>query len=240
MRLLTFASTALFALVAARLVATDRRYAVLVAFAVAAWALPSWLGRRRMRRVLLSGDIGDVLRSWSASMRSVAHPETMAPLMAATAYAAYGFMDAARRALEAAQRGPAWEAALEQRLFVSTLLDVYEGEREEALEKAAALEGLPLPEAGFLLRRKVERLRAGVAAIARAFAHRSREGDLALLDRAAKASPLVHWATRYAEAIIRVDAGEADAARELLEEAPSWPRESAFHDFHEELVRAAR
>ncbi|MEZ4260133.1 MAG: hypothetical protein R3B36_13750 [Polyangiaceae bacterium] len=239
MRLLAFASTVLFAVVAARLIGEDRRYALLVAVLAASAAVPAWLARRRTRRVLLSGDVGRVLGSWSGSMERVAYPETMAPLMAATAYAAYGFMDAARNALEGARKGPVWDAAIEQRLFVSTLLDVYEGARDDALTKAAELEELPLPDAGFWMRRKVERLRSGVAAIARAFAHQSREGDLALLERAAKASPLVHWATRYAIAIIRVDAGDRETARDLIAEAPAWPEESAFHAFHQELLAAA-
>ena len=49
----------------------------------------------------------------------------------------------------------------------------------------------------------------------------------------------MHWATRYAIAIIRVDAGDRETARDLIAEAPAWPEESAFHAFHQELLAAA-
>src|SRR6185312_15504533 len=107
-------------------------------------------------------------------------------------YAAYGFIDHARDALSRAAKGPAWEAAVEQRLFVEALLDVYEGERSRALTKAEELENLPLPNVGFWMRRKIALLRRGVGALARAFAHSSQAGDEAVLRDAASSSPLVH------------------------------------------------
>ena len=57
-----------------------------------------------------------------------------------------------------------------------------------------------------------------------------------MLRAAASSSPLVYWAMRYAEAVVLVDDGRKDEARELLAGAPSWPQESAFRSFHDELV----
>src|SRR5262245_54599168 len=76
--------------------------------------IPQLLYRRRLRRVLRSGDVNAVLSAWGASVDRVPHPETMSPLITATALAAHGLVARARRALRLARRGPAWEAALEQ------------------------------------------------------------------------------------------------------------------------------
>lgn len=230
-------SVALFALVSARLVHQDKRYALVVLLVLVGFGVPAFLSRRRMRRLLISGDVPRILGTWQGSLRRVTYPETMAPLMTATAYAAYGFIDAARTALSRAARGPAWEAAVEQRLFVEALLDVYEGERTSAMSKAMELEQLPLPPASFWMRRKIALLRRGIAAMTRAFAHVSRRGDEDVLSKAGRSSPLVHWAMRYARAIFLVDNGRKDEALELLASAPAWPSESAFSAFHDELVR---
>lgn len=238
-RAVSIVLAAAFALLAARLIVRDPRFTLLVTLVLVGLAAPAWLARRRMRRVLLSGDVGRVLGSWQLSLRRVTYPETMAPLMTATAYAAYGFIDDARRALSRAARGPAWDAAVEQRLFVEALLDVYEGERSRALEKAEELEQLPLPDAGFRMRRKIAALRRGVGALARAFAHASRPEDGEVMEHAGRSSPLVHWAMRYARAVALVDAGRRDEARELLAGAPPWPEQSAFRAFHDELLDAA-
>jgi len=93
-----------------------------------------------------------------------------------------------------------------------------------------------MPRAGLLARRRVALLRRGLAALARAFAHASRDGDAALLAKAAVNSPLVHWAMRYAGAIVAVDCGRLGEANALLLGAPSWPTQSAFHDYHRELT----
>lgn len=235
-RLLSFGVVAACAMLAARLIVRDARFGGLVLVIALGTAVPGWLARRRMRALLISGDVKEVLGTWQPSLRRVTYPETMAPLMTATAYAAYGFIEAGRNALARAARGPAWDAAMEQRLFVETLLDVYEGERAEAVAKAAELEALPLPPAGFWMRRKIARLRRGIAALARAFAHASLQDDDRALRIAARSSPLVHWAMRYARAILLVDRGRADEALGLLEGAPVWPEESAFHAFHAELI----
>jgi len=146
--LLPIAVATLGGLLAAQTIGRDPRYVgPLLAFALLLFA-PALVGRWRMRKLLMSGDVERVIGTWEDSIGRVPHRDTMAPLLQATAYAAYGWIEAARRALERALRGPAWEAALEQRLFVETLLDAFEGDREEAVRKASALEGLPMPRAG--------------------------------------------------------------------------------------------
>jgi hypothetical protein len=224
------------ALLAAQLAWRDPRFSVLCAGVVAVSLLPPYLARRRMRRLLMSGDVEGVLGTWRPTLDRITHPETMIPLMAATAYAAYGWIEAARRALERAGRGPAWEAALEQRLFVEALLDTFEGDVPRAQAKARALLELPMPSVGLLARRRIGRLRRGVSALVRAFHHQSDAGDGQLLAAAARVSPLVHWAMRYAGAVVAIDHGRAGRARALLEGAPPWPAESAFRSFHEEIA----
>jgi len=159
--------------------------------------------------------------------------------MQATAYAAYGWLEAGRRSLDRAVRGPAWDAALEQRLFVETFLDTFEGERERALAKAEALLVLPVAVSGFFARRRVRLLRRAIRAFARAFAHTAQAEDLELLEAASSTSPLVHWAMRYAAAIVVIDRGEPTRALSLLEGAPAWPGDSAFQRFHHELIAHA-
>lgn len=228
-RALSIAAAALFVLVSARLIAHDRRFSLVVALMLVGFAVPIWLARRRMHRLLLSGDIGRIL--------GTSDTDRVAPLVKATAYAAYGFIDKARDALSRAARGPSWEAAIEQRLFIEALLDVFEGDRSQAMTKAETLQRLPLPpNVGFRMRRKISLLRRGVGALTRAFAHASKAEDEQLLRAAGSSSPLVHWAMRYARAIFLIDAGRRAEARNLLEGAPAWPEESAFRLFHDELV----
>ena len=201
--------------------------------------LVRWISRRRTRRALVSGDVEAVLREWSSSIARAPHAATMAPLMTATAFAANGWVEQARAALAAAQRGPAWEAALEHRLFLDALLLTFEGDRDEAIRQAERLARLPMPDAPSPMRERIETLRGAVGALTRAFAHRSEEGDGDLLDRAASISPLVHWAMRYASAVIAIDAGDGERARALLAGAPDWPIESAFRTFHAEIAAHA-
>ncbi len=226
----------LCALLTAQMAVREPRYWLPFGLMLAVIVVPWLQARRRMRSLLMSGDVNRVLGTWESSIERILYPETMAPLMAATAYASYGWLDAARTALQRAAKGPAWEAALEQRLFVETLLDTFEGAQTTAKAKAEALQRLPLPDAGPFARRKVAQLRRGLAAMVRAFAHESRREDPGLLERAATVSPLVHWAMRYAGAVVAIDAGKSEKAKELLEGAPTWPQESAFASFHRELV----
>jgi hypothetical protein len=96
-----------------------------------------------------------------------------------------------------------------------------------------------MPSAGLLARRRIALLRRGLGALARAFAHASREGDAQLLAKAAGTSPLVHWAMRYAAAVVAVDRGRGREVRMLLSGAPEWPVQSAFHEYHTELIERA-
>jgi hypothetical protein len=223
-----------------QLAARDPRYAPVVLVLAVAAALPGLMGRWRMRKLFLSGDVERVLGAWQGSFLRVPHRDTMAPLLQATAYASYGLVDSARRSLERAAKGPAWEMAIEQRLFVETLLDSFEGDRDAAVRKAQALESMPVAGGTWLTRRRVTMLRGGLAALARAFAHSSRAGDERALARAAGVTPLVHWAMRYAAAIVAIDAGRRARVPVLLSGAPSWPQESAFHGYHVELLERAR
>lgn len=232
----SIAISALCAVVAARMAWQDPHY-LLPFFLIAVLSLaPAVLARRRMRRLLMSGDVQRVLGTWAGSMERVTYPETMAPLMIATAYASYGWIDAARDALARAAKGPAWDAALEQRLFVETLLDTFEGDRDKAIEKAHVLETMPLPSVGLFTSTRVARLRRGMSALTRAFAHESNATDAVALLAAGRASPLIHWAMRYAAAIVLVDQGKREQVRALLSGAPEWPKESAFRVFHQELL----
>jgi hypothetical protein len=222
------------------MIGRDPRSAVPLLLFAALLLAPGFVGRWRMRKLLMSGDAERVIAAWEGSIVRVPHSETVGPLLRATAYASYGSIEAARRALSRAVKGPAWDAAFEQRLFVETLLDTFEGERETAMGKAEALQGLPMPTGGLLARRRVALLRRGLAALARAFAHASKEGDATLLGKAGSASPLVHWAMRYAAAIVAVDCGRAREVRALLADAPPWPAGSAFQAYHEELLAQAK
>jgi hypothetical protein len=79
-------------------------------------------------------------------------------------------------------------------------------------------------------------LRDAVGALARAFAHQTRDGDGVLLERASDASPLVYWAMRYAAAVVAIDARSFSRARQLIADAPAWPAESIFRAFHDEIL----
>jgi hypothetical protein len=198
---------------------------------------PQWVARRRLRRLLISGNVSAVLAAWISALRRVAHPDTIVPIITATALAAHGMTDKARDALERAKRGPAWDAALEHRLMVETLLDAFEGERSRALETAQTLQALPLPPLGPWVRERVSRLRRAIGALARAFARSATPDDARALEGASARHPLVFWALRYAAAIAWVDHGAPERAERLLQDAPEWPEDSAFRLFHDELSR---
>jgi hypothetical protein len=237
--LLPLAVAGLAAALAAQMAARDARYWIPL-LALLAWLIvPAILARMRVRRLLMSGDVEQLINSWQGSLGPGPHAYTMTPLVRATAYAAYGWTEAARRALNRVKPGPTWDAALEQRMFVEALLDAFEGDRESAMYKAATLETMPMAAAGPLARRRVHLLRRGLAALTRAFAHTSQWGDSGLLAKAAKASPLVYWAMRYAAAIVAVDGGRVRDVAGLLSDAPQWPAESAFREYHDELLTRA-
>src|ERR1700749_4631707 len=214
--LLPVVVAALSAVLAAQMIGRDSRLLAPLLALASLLFVPAMLGRWRMRKLLMSGDVERVIGTWEGSIERVPYRETMAPLIKATAYASYGWIDAARRALDRAVRGPAWDAAIEQRLFVETLLDTFEGDRDAAQRKAEALEALPMPATGLFARRRVAPPPRGRAPLPRAFAQASREDDARLLARAAGASPLVHWAMRYAAAIVAIDRGRARDVTALL------------------------
>lgn len=229
--------SALLGVLVAQLVLRDWRWGFLALALFVPMAVPPILARRRARKLLLSGDVKQVLEHWRNAMVRLGHPETTAPIMMATAYVSYGWLESARTALSRAVRGPAWNATLEQRLIVEALLDTFEGDTAGAISKALELESMPMPRrAGFIARKRIARLRQGVIAVARAFAHESNAGDVATLDKAAHVSPLLHWAMRYAAAIVAIDHGKVDEARDMLEDAPVWPEESAFRAFHDQIT----
>ena len=192
--------------------------------------------KRRMQKLLTSGNVAVVLEAWHDSLRRVPHAETMRPLVVATLLAAHGMIEKARYALGAAKRGEAWDAALEHRLMIETLIDAFEGERERALSTATRLASLPIVPTSPWMRARITALRTALLAFARSFAHQAQEKDILALKRAAGQNPLVHWPMRYAAAVAYVDRGDAHQARALLQGAPDWPEESVFHHFHRELV----
>src|SRR5262245_43667972 len=197
--------------------------------------LPVAFRQARLRRLLRSGALAAVLEAYHPAVARLPHPETLGPLMVAAALAAHGMIGRAQRALDRAVRGEAWEAALEHRWFVETLMDAFDGDRGRALDTAESLEKLPLPAASASLQRRVAALRAALTALARAFARRSRDDDAELLVAAAENSPLVHWAMRYGAVVAFLERGDRDRAKELLVGAPPWPADSAFRAFQEEL-----
>ena len=216
--------------------AWDRPYlAAPLVVLVVGYAGLRWWSHRRLVKMLRRGDVTEIIAHWAQSFDRIPHAETMAPLMTATAFAAYGRVEDARRALAAAARGPAWEAALEHRLFLDVILSTFEGDADHASAQVSRLNALPMPNRGDA-RDRVGALRQAATALVRAFQHKPEPGDLVRLEAASEKNPLVHWAMRYAAAIVAIDQGERDKARTLIDGAPRWPNESAFRAFHEELA----
>ncbi len=233
---LAFAGSAALVALAIQLGLESPWLGVCLALLTAGIVLKRIQDRRRLRKLLTSGDIASVLEAWHGSLSSVPHAETMRPLVVATLLAAHGMIDKARYALGAAQRGRAWEAALEHRLMLETLIDAFEGERERALVTASRLSSMPILPTSPWMRSRISALRAALLSFARSFAHQAGDRDIAILRSAAGQNPLVHWPMRYAAAVAYVDLGEPTKAREVLSGAPEWPEESVFHHFHRELV----
>jgi hypothetical protein len=217
----------------------SRPLALLLLATFAVTQLPRALRQLRLRRVLRSGDLSKVLQAYHPTLARLPHPETLGPLMVAAALAAHGMVDRARRALDRAVRGDAWEAALEHRWFVETLMEAFDGDRSRAVERAESLEKLPLPAGSGPLQKRVARLRAALAALARAFARCPKQGDAEVLEAASDTSPLVHWAMRYGAIVAYLERGERERAQLLLADAPHWPADSAFRAFQEELTSLA-
>jgi hypothetical protein len=201
--------------------------------------LPGVFRQLRLKRLLRSGDLGAVLEAYQPAMARLPHPETLGPLMVAAALASHGMVDRARRALDRAVRGEAWEAAVEHRWFVETLMEAFDGDRSLALDRAESLEKLPLPVANASLQKRIVALRTALTALARAFARRSTGDDAELMLAAADKSPLVHWAMRYGAIVAFLERGDRGRAQELLSGAPEWPADSTFRAFQEELTGLA-
>jgi hypothetical protein len=201
-------------------------------FALAA-SLPRWFARRRLREIIASGDVRGLLRAWYRSAASLANPEVAIPLMIATAYASFGWVEEARRAREAIKGGGG--ESREQLEFVDVLLEVYEGDRDAAVRRAEALLERQLPPGGGAFATRVRALRRGLLAIARAFAHRATDDDVRALVAMREPVPILTWPLRYAEAVVAIDAGDRARAEAVLKAAPRWPENSVFRTFHAEL-----
>ena len=208
---------------------------VVLALVVVGFGVPQFRARQRLRQLLSSGNLSAILDVWNDAIETLPHHRTVGPLIRATALAAHGLTDRARGVLERAERGLAWDNALEHRLFVETLLDAFEGRRTQALDKARALRTLPLPASPWA-KSRASVLRSAAGALARAFAHCPEKDDAARLAAAAKHHPLVHWAMRYALAVVHIDQGRRDEALALISTAPAWPEGSAFNAFQAEIV----
>ena len=234
---LPFVLSALWTAIIVRLVIKDVRYAIPVLVLAVLWVIPLYFQHRRQRDMLMRGNVPDVLEAWHPMLERTPYPETMQPILIATAYAANGWTEAAREALGRARKGgAAWDASIEQRLTMQTLLEAFDGDRARALGSAKELLAIPVPSVGIFLRRRITSLRHGIAAVARAFNRKAEPGDRELLLAAAKASPLFFWAFSYAAAVIAIDEGNAFEARRLITGAPQWSPSSVFAEFQKELV----
>ena len=232
---LPFVLSALWAAVVLRLIARDPRFAIPIGVVALVWIVPAAVSRLRQKRMLLRGNVPEVLETWAPVLATTPYPETLQPLLIATANAANGWVDQAREASRRAHKGEAWVAADEQRKIIDTLLESFDGDRERAIRIASSLHDVPLPPVGIFLRRRIAALRAGLEALARGFNRTAQPGDRRLLVAAAKSSPLFHWAFSYAAAIVAIDEGDARFAKRAIRGAPNWPSPSVFHDFHKEL-----
>jgi hypothetical protein len=229
-----FVGSAALAAAALRMAWVHPTFGVALAAALTAFLVWRWWSHRKLVRDLQKGDSRSALSRWANSLDALPHAETMAPLMTATALAAFGRVREARETLAGAARGPVWEAAIEHRLFVDVLLSTFEGDADLARDRATRLAQLPAPNSPEL-RSRVISLREATVALTRAFSHQSRPGDLDRLEKASRSSPLVHWAMRYGAAIVAIDDGDLPKATSLLQGAPDWPEESTFRAFDQEL-----
>lgn len=218
------------------LLVRDPRYVIPLGLLTAAWVIPIMVQRHRERRVLLGGNVARVLETWTPQLSRAPFPETMQPLMIGTAYAANGWTRAGREALARAARGPAWAAAYEQRLVLEIVLEALDGDRRFAVRRAAELAAMPLPPTSIFLRRRIAALRAGLAALARAFARVPHLDDYEVLLAGAKASPVFHWAFSYAAAVVAIDQRAPMAARHAIAGAPRWGEDSVFAEFQLEIT----
>ncbi len=195
------------------------------------------LARRRLTRLLESGDVTRLLDSWESLPNPSPRGLAAERLMRATALASYGWTVRARQLLEIQQESRALTSGLEHRVFLEVLLSALEGNDDRSLAMALALNSLPLPEER-PLRQRAKIHREGAVALARAFARCGRPGDRELLRKAARQNPLLLWPMRYAEAQLALQHGDNKRARRLLRLAPAWPPQSVFRQWTASLQRS--
>lgn len=188
----------------------------------------------QLRRSLARGDLAHVVARMLPSLKKLPHRDTLGPIALATLFAAHGQAREARATMAAAQRGPAWEGALEHRLFVETLLALLEGDFAVAKDQVAHM--ATLPEATGPRALKSRTLREAMGSLTRAFSRESQPGDSDRLEEVSKTSPSVGWIMRYGAAIAAVDHGDLPRAERLIASAPTWPEGSRLRDVHAELV----
>lgn len=193
--------------------------------------------RRRLHRLLESGDVTRLLETWQSPPNAGPRGRAAERLMRATALASYGWTVRARQLLDIHQETHALTSGLEHRVFLEVLLSSLEGNTDRALAMALALNALPTPE-DKTVRQRAKVQREGALALARAFASCSRPGDRESLRRAARQNPLLIWPMRYAEAKLSLQEGNSRRARRLLRLAPAWPPQSVFRHLTQSLQQA--
>lgn len=195
------------------------------------------VARRRLTRLLESGDVTRLLESWESLPNPSPRGLAAERLMRATALASYGWTVRARQLLEIQPEPHALTSGLEHRVFLEVLLSALEGNHDRSLAMALALNSLPLPEER-ALRHRTKVHREGAIALARAFARCGRTGDRELLRKAARQNPLLIWPMRYAEAQLGLQHGDRKRAKRLLRLAPAWPPQSVFRQWTVSLQRS--
>ncbi len=239
LRWVLFVASAALVALAIRMAAERPWLSVLLAILSLVALIPPYVARRRFRKLLLSGDAQRIVDVWREAAGQASQEQATVPLIAATAFAAYGWVEEARAQLRRLRPGPLTDATLEHRMFVETLLEAFDGDRPHAVQMAEAIAALPVPQVGRKLQDQVLLLRASLGALTRAFARQPLGGDFEILELVARSSPLVSWAMRYAAAIVAVEQGQPLRVQALISDAPHWPPQSMFRTFHDELVARA-
>ncbi len=205
---------------------------LMVVLAVATVIVPEVLERTRRRAVYRSGNVREILDT--ALLETDADSENSISLKRALAFAALGVTGPARLALQSRPRRPLADQEREELLIVETLVEAFDGEHTNATRRVAALDLLPLPTGS--AERRARNVRQCLAAMVRAFDGRSEADDLEVLVRGPEVLPILYWATRYAAAAVCAQRGARDAVQTLLQDAPTWPEESAFSLLHRDLL----
>src|SRR5690606_25214806 len=111
------------------------------------------LARRRLTRLLETGDVTRLLASWESLPNASPRGRAAERLMRATALASYGWTVRARQLLDIQHDNNSTNAGLEHRVFLEVLLSALEGNHDRSLAMALALDALPLPEDRYLRQR---------------------------------------------------------------------------------------